>query len=104
MNEKNKALGWLRNTLNSLAQNGVSKVRKKDLSQHLEFGYSSTDSQRSLKVKLSWDEIVDELKKLEKSGVLSVLKEPHMAGEDEVCARLNTFVSGTPFPSGWVRD
>ncbi len=104
MSEKNKALGWLRNTLNLIAQNGVSKVHKRDLSQHLEFGYSSTDSHCSLKVKLSWEEIANELKTLEKIGVLSVLKEPHTACDDEVCARLNTFVSGTPFPSGWIRD
>ena len=104
MNEKEKALTWLRNTLNSMAQNGISKISKNDLSRHLDFGYLSTDSGKSLNVKLSWIEIGNELRELEKIGVLNMLKEPNIACNEDICVKLNTFISGTPFPSGWIRD
>ena len=104
MNEKEKALTWLRKTLNSLAQNGISKISKNDLSRHLDFGYSSTDSRQSLNVKLSWIEIGNELRALEKIGILNVIKEPNTACDEDICVKLNTFIGGTPFPSGWIRD
>ena len=104
MDDKDKALAWLRNTLNALAQSGVSKVRKKNLSPHLEFGYLSSDSRQLVTVKLNWTEIEDELRRLEKSGFLIVLKDPRIACDDDICAKLNSFMSGTPFPTGWIRD
>lgn len=98
------AVGWLKNTLNELAQNGISKIRKKDLAQHLEFGYFSTDAKSSNKVILSWEEIVEELRKLEKLGYLEVTMEPQNTNSEQVCVELKSFMSGTPFPQGWIRD
>ena len=104
METKEKALVWLRNTLNAYAQNGVSKVRKCDLAPHLKFSYSSTDSAEVLEIELNWEEIVAELSLLENKQIIHLLKNPIEASDDDICVELKSFLSGTPFPDGWIRD
>jgi len=51
-----------------------------------------------------WTPIRDVLKKWEKAGLLSLVKDPEFSKDDEICVVMKTFFNGELFPSNWIRD
>jgi len=90
MNKEQDIL-YMRNMLSRCyPEEGISKVPKSGLDYTLRF--------------YSWDEIVHILETWEKLGVLTIVKDPRLAFDQDIYVIFQTFFDGTVFPPHWIRD